>query len=183
MNLFKAAAFLIAALVVFKFFSGSSTVARVAADGAYGYPGYEVHALESFELKGRVLSRKNYSSGREADLSKLDLAMGWGDMADPAVIKNIDISQRNRWYFWKAEQLPIPKRDIETQSANIHIIAANQSVEQKLKRVSADDQVKLRGELVEVVGEDGWRWRSSLSRADTGNGSCEVLLLHELQWI
>ena len=183
MNLFKAAAFLIAALVAFKYFSGSSTVATVASDGAYGYPGYEMRALETFELKGRVLSRKDYSSGREADLSKLDLAMGWGAMADLAVVENIDISQRNRWYFWKAEQLPIPRREIETHSANIHIIAANQGVEQKLKRISAHDQIKLRGELVEVVAEDGWRWRSSLSRTDTGNGSCEVLLLHELQWI
>ena len=29
--------------------------------------------------------------------------------------------------------------------------------------------------LVEVRGADGWTWRSSLSREDSGNGGCEVV--------
>ena len=46
------------------------------------------------------------------------------------------------------------------------------------------DVAKLSGELVDVNvhrgGYSGW-WRTSLSRNDTGNGSCEVLYLRRLK--
>jgi hypothetical protein len=34
--------------------------------------------------------------------------------------------------------------------------------------------VSLSGYLVEINGANNWRWRSSLSRTDTGQGACEV---------
>ena len=37
--------------------------------------------------------------------------------------------------------------------------------------------VQLRGYLVAVQAADGWRWRSSLSRDDTGGGSCELVFV------
>lgn len=63
---------------------------------------YRITPLASFELSAKVLSRENYYLGREADLSPTDLAMGWGRMSDESVIKQIDISQSNRWYYWQA---------------------------------------------------------------------------------
>ncbi len=165
------------------FLTTPAVVSVANGDGSLRYAGYEIRSLQPFTLQARVLSRKNYASGREAQLSKLDLALGWGAMAQPEVIAQLDISQRNRWYFWSAKRLPIPKRQIETQSANMHIIAGSESVARQLERVRANDNVVLDGDLVEVVGEDGWRWRSSLSREDTGNGSCEVVLVHALRVI
>jgi hypothetical protein len=35
--------------------------------------------------------------------------------------------------------------------------------------------VHLEGDLVRADGKDGWHWVSSLSRTDTGDGSCEVV--------
>ncbi|MEM9621590.1 MAG: hypothetical protein AAF993_08080 [Pseudomonadota bacterium] len=173
----------VGAVAAYQFTAGNSTQVHVAGDGELSYPGYQIRSLESFDLSGRVLSRKNYRMGREADLSPLDLAMGWGEMADPDVLADIEVSQRNRWYFWQAQQMPIARRAIETQSANIHIIAANETVARQLQNIAAHDEVRLRGDLVEVRADDGWRWRSSLSRTDTGRGACEVLLLHDLEWI
>jgi len=37
--------------------------------------------------------------------------------------------------------------------------------------------------LVEVKAQDGWTWRSSLSREDTGNGACELMLVEEVRLI
>jgi hypothetical protein len=54
-------------------------------------------------------------------------------------------------------------------------------VDSALKSVSADDVVSLWGYLVEVRGDDGWKWRSSLSRHDTGGGSCEVVWVERLE--
>jgi hypothetical protein len=41
--------------------------------------------------------------------------------------------------------------------------------------VRAGDRVRIEGWLVEATAPDGWRWRSSLTREDTGNGACELV--------
>ena len=61
--------------------------------------GVQVVALESYEGSFRVLSREDYNLGREAEYSPMDIAVGWGEMANPQVYKQIDISQGNRWYY------------------------------------------------------------------------------------
>lgn len=40
--------------------------------------------------------------------------------------------------------------------------------------------ITLQGTLVQVEADDGWKWTSSLSRTDTGDGSCEVVLVDSL---
>ena len=41
--------------------------------------------------------------------------------------------------------------------------------------VEAGDRVRIDGWLVQVNAPDGWRWRSSLTREDSGGGACEVV--------
>jgi len=36
------------------------------------------------------------------------------------------------------------------------------------------------GYLISIRGEDGWHWRSSLSRTDSGDGACEVVWVDSL---
>lgn len=137
--------------------------------------GYTLTEMASFKLKAKVLSKKNYSLGRETDLSPVDLALGWGRMSDESVINNITFSQSNRWYYWRTDAYPIPRREIETSSANMHMIPANDFVEDALKSVKKGDIIQLIGSLVNVDANDGWRWRSSMTRTDTGGGSCELI--------
>lgn len=137
--------------------------------------GYKITPLESFEIEARVLATEHYSLGREADLSPVDLALGWGKMSDEAILKDIKISQSNRFYYWRVEEFPIPRREIETHSANMHMIPADESIEKTLKAVKSGQVVKLSGDLVQVNANDGWHWKSSLTREDTGNGSCELV--------
>jgi hypothetical protein len=137
--------------------------------------GYNITPLESFEIEARVLSTEHYSLGREADLSPVDLALGWGAMSDEAILKDIKISQSNRFYYWHVDEFPIPRREIETQSANMHMIPADSEIEKTLKSVRPGQVVKLSGYLIEANASDGWHWKSSLTREDTGNGACEVV--------
>jgi hypothetical protein len=44
-----------------------------------------------------------------------------------------------------------------------------------LRDVREGERVRIDGWLVEAHAPDGWRWRSSLSRDDTGAGACEVV--------
>ncbi len=163
----------------FQLLTGPSTE---VVDGQYAYPGYEIVALEPFEIEARVLSRRDYRTGRESDLSLTDLALGWGPMARDDTLEYIEISQSNRWYHWRASALPIPRRDIESHSANMHMIAANPDVANKLSDVPTDARVHISGQLVEVRAPDGWKWRSSLTRHDTGDGACEVVWVESLRW-
>lgn len=141
---------------------------------------YQLTLLAEFSIDARVLGRENYRFGREAELSPWDFALGWGEMARPEIAEQFDIRQSGRWYYWRAQQLPIPQRQVETSSANMHLIPANAQVREQLERLDEEDQLRLRGFLVEARGDDGWRWRSSLSREDTGNGACEVILVTEV---
>ena len=137
--------------------------------------GYTITPLESFEIEARVLSTEHYSFDREADLAPMDLALGWGKMSDEAILKDIKISQSNRFYFWHVNEFPIPRREIETNSANMHMIPADSIIEKVLEGIKTGQRVKLSGYLVQADSSDGWHWKSSLSREDTGNGSCELV--------
>lgn len=140
-----------------------------------------LHPLAKFSLTARVLSRDDYHFDAEADLSPTDLAFGWGRMSDSTVLRDIDISQGGRFYYWHVKSFPIPRREIETHSANMHMIPANALVSHELKRVRVGDIVTLDGLLVEVDKPDGWHWRSSMTRTDAGDGACEVVYVRDLQ--
>ena len=146
--------------------------------------GYTITSLEPYVGEFRVLARENYRMGREAELSPVDFALGWNEMAKPEVYKQLSITQSNRWYYWRYENNPpIPVNDIASSSANTHLIPANKVVAQKLADIDVDDMVYLKGQLVEVKSADGWKWRSSLSRTDTGNGACELMLVEDVREI
>lgn len=139
-----------------------------------------LHPLAKFSLTARVLARENYHFDAESDLSPTDLAFGWGRMSDSAVLKTINISQGGRFYYWSVRAFPIPEREIETHSANMHMLPANAMVAYQLKRVKVGDVVTLDGLLVEADKAGGWHWRSSLTRNDTGDGACEVVYVEDL---
>jgi len=131
-------------------------------------------------VEARVLGAKHYSIDREADLAPVDLALGWGPMSQQGVLDALSISQSGRFYYWRTENFPIPRRDIETNSANMHFIPANQDIEKQLKEIDAGDQVKFKGYLVKIDADDGWRWMSSITREDTGGGACELVLVDDI---
>lgn len=142
---------------------------------------YTIKALAEYNIKARVLSRNDFSIGRESTLSPVDLALGWGPMSDQSVIDKIKITQSNRWYHWQTDASPIPLNQVSLNSANVHIIPNNEEVEEKLKDVYKGSLIEMKGYLVSINAQDGWHWQSSLRRDDTGGGSCELFLVNELE--
>ena len=151
-----------------------------AASAEFVHKGYTIAPLQTFDIEARVLGVKSYRTGREADLSPVDLALGWGRMSDSAVLEQVDISQGNRFYFWRVKEFPIPREEIERSSANMHMIPADSGIERRLDQVREGQRVRIQGWLVEARGPDGWRWRSSLTRNDTGAGACEVIYVRDI---
>ncbi len=143
--------------------------------------GHRIEVLAQFELDARVLGKERYWLDRESKLAKYDLALGWGPMSDSRVLDQIDISQSGRWYRWRTEQLPIPRREIERNSANMHLIPADDWLEGQISDVKTGDLVRIKGYLVRAINSDGWRWQSSLTRDDIGQGACELLYVESFE--
>jgi len=139
---------------------------------------FELTPLAEFRTESRLLSRLSYRTDAGADLSPLDFALGWGRMSDTAVIEQLNVQQGARFftYHW-ADQPPIPPDEIVRSATNVHLIPADAAVSAALARLRAGDVIRLEGLLVEAHRSDGWQWRSSLSREDSGAGACELLLV------
>lgn len=152
----------------------------ISADKVWNVDEFKFKALAEYHIKARVLSRNNFSIGKESEISPFDLALGWGPMSDQSVIDKIDISQSNRWYRWRADVLPLPTREISLNSANVHIIPKDNVIEEKFDKVYEGSLIEMKGYLVEATTADGWHWRSSLKRDDTGGGSCELFWVEEI---
>ncbi len=148
---------------------------RFSLDGEY-----LVTPLAEFRLTARVLSRRSYFWGKESRLCPVDLALGWGPMSDSKLLSYLDISQRSRRYLWRADELPVPVRDIQTHSANMHLIPASPEVRKTLLKARKGHLVELSGKLVRINAKEGWYWQSSLTRNDTGDGACEVVWVEKL---
>jgi hypothetical protein len=140
---------------------------------------FKITPLAKFEITAKLLSRKDYSRGVESRLSPVDMALGWGHMSDESVIKDIKISQRGRWYYWRSKNTALSNKDISTHSANMHLIPENDLVAAAINQAGAGDLIHLQGQLVRVDRSDGWRWISSLTRNDTGARSCELIYVKE----
>lgn len=147
----------------------------------FAFKDYWIIPLANFQIKARVLSTRKYRSGRESDLSPIDLALGWGPMSDEAVLEDVKIRQSSRFYFWSTREFPIPRREIEIHSANMHIVPASEVVLRRLNDVRKGHIVDFTGYLVKITANDGWRWKSSLTRNDTGSGGCELVWVEELE--
>jgi len=136
---------------------------------------FHLNPRAAFRLRARVLSREDYFWGAESGLSPMDLALGWGVMSDQQVLDRITITQGTRWYYTRYEYpAPVSDQTIIRNSSNMHMIPANDWVLKKLRKLRRGDIVGLRGMLVDVNSDSGFIWTTSLSREDTGNGSCEI---------
>ena len=137
-----------------------------------------------FRIAARVLSTERYRWEWQSTLSPIDLALGWGELSSSNADRWIDWSQSGRWYFYEWEKdSPYQGNFIQEHSSNVHIIPATQNVESAVLRLHADDMVLLEGLLVNVDGNRGsnsYWWHTSLSRTDSGDGSCELLYLTRL---
>lgn len=141
---------------------------------------YDIQPVARYAIRAKVLSAERYRMGRMSDLSPLDLALGWGPMSCNDVIEKLDIRQSNRWYYYRWEgKPPIAPADIIRSSANTHLVFASDNVKSRLLKVRAGEIVKLKGYLVNVRHRDGWTWNTSLTREDSGAGSCELMWVEE----
>lgn len=141
--------------------------------------GTTLTAVARYSIEALILGREDYAWDEGSDISPIDLALGWQDMSNPAVVSQIEISQGSRFYRWHVSSFPIPRHHIESQSANVHLIPSSSEIAQQLQGLEKGQHIALEGFLVNA--QKGNRtWRTSLSRTDTGAGACELIWVTEL---
>ena len=138
-----------------------------------------------YVLRGVVLGRERYRVGWQAKLAPYDVAMAWGPLAQNMRFRELDWFQENRWYFWRyGRGFPHDNVFVYRHSSNTHVIPASESVARAIGALKYGVNAELAGILVDVGAERGgarYFWHTSLSRGDTGDGSCELLYLARLK--
>jgi len=142
-----------------------------------------LHVRARFDIEARVLRKAIYRLDGGADVAPVDLGVGWGPMSDSAVVEALEFSQMGRFLYWKPRdpaRFPLAPDAMLRNAAQLHLIPATRSIESRLKRLRPGQRVGIGGYLVDVTGPSRFVWRTSLSRADTGAGACEIVYVETL---
>jgi hypothetical protein len=144
--------------------------------------GWTLRTRAHYHITARVLGVERYHIDALAKLVPEDLALGWGPMSDNGILRTFDISQSNRFFYWRPKgAMTLPRGTVIAHSANTHVIPADSLVARGLSHLRRGEVVTLSGDLVDGVRDDGASIRTSLVRTDTGPGACEVMLVREVQ--
>jgi hypothetical protein len=146
---------------------------------------FSLTALAEYKVSGMVVCKTFYSDDWDGKISPVDLAIVWGKLAEPEYNRYITFWHGFRWYNYKwKEGSPFDPSYIITHSSNNHIIPANQNIYRAIKTIKKKDKVVLEGFLVNLKGTyEGKKvtWNTSLSRSDTGTGSCELFYVSKVR--
>lgn len=129
----------------------------------------------AYDISALVVSRERYWLGAAGALIPWDFALVWGNLVRDPYRGNIDYMQSGRFYNWSTNDGRLDLGTIASHSANVHLIFQNGRVSTALARVRSGDVVRLEGQLVDARGSEGFEWKTSLSRTDTGPGACETM--------
>lgn len=150
---------------------------ELASATPWEYLGYELRPRAAFAVEARVLSAEHYRWDGGARLAPVDLALGWGPMSDSATLARFKVTQGARFYTLYPRDDSLDLAVALRHSANMHLIPANDAVRRRLAAARTGHLVSLRGQLVDAARPDGFTWRTSLTRDDTGAGACELLFV------
>lgn len=143
---------------------------------------YEITATHGFGIEAIVMSKRAYEYGDMSSLVPMDLALAWGNVSDPEWLEHLRVSQEERLYVWSFPRgTVLDARTVIANSANMHIMPATVSLLEEVREIRAGDLVRISGFLANISGPDGFFWNTSLVRTDTGRGSCEIILLQDIE--
>ncbi|MET0497060.1 MAG: hypothetical protein ABW106_02185 [Steroidobacteraceae bacterium] len=154
---------------------------RPTRAAAFNLGEFEVTPAASYDIEARVLSTEKYRVGNDAKLSPIDFAVGWGPMSDSAVLKHFRVRQGGRFFSIYPDEQAVDLKVALSGAANMHLIPATSTLRRELEHTRVGSIVRLRGQLVNIAGPNGYHWNTSLTREDTGAGACEVFYVESFE--
>ena len=135
---------------------------------------FRITPRAAYDVAARVGATERYRWGASGALIPWDFVLTWGAVTKEPAWSHVSYLQTGRFYNWRCDDSLDPSY-VSSHSANTHLIPASGRIASALAHVRRGDVVRLEGDLVDVAGPDGFVWKTSLSRTDTGPGACETL--------
>ena len=148
------------------------------ADGVF-----KIEPLYDYKMTAMVMSRYNYDWGWDGNLVPVDLALAWGDLPKTEYTEKVQYWQSGRWYYYRYKDFPLGKSYIISHSANNHILPANETIKEALRKLEKRRIVRLEGYLINLEGNVKGKkvtWTTSETREDSGDHSCELFYVNKL---
>lgn len=139
----------------------------------------KLNPFAKIDLEARVLSKKKYYEDREAKFSPYDIVLGWGPMSDERNLDQILIKQADRYYYWEMIQPSISIHEIRTHTANVRFITPDEEKTEQLANLRIGQVIRVKGYLVDVASDEGWKIKSSTERSDSGKEGTEIIWINE----
>lgn len=151
----------------------------------------EITFKYSYVLAGRVVDVQPYLPTKiQNKLSPIDIGVTWGFLARDEYHNTVEWSSAGtRFLTFRTNntELTSNMNRVTQHLSNNHLIPATDELERQIKSIKEGDYIKLDGYLVDVyhtVGTNGYfKWNSSISRSDGGDGACEVIYVTNLSWL
>lgn len=138
-----------------------------------------VNAKTSINMEARVLSMRTYDD-KYSNLTTTDIVFGWGPMSDERNLDKVMVRQAERSYEWDMGRPPIKPEKMWHYAENMHLIAPNKEIRDKIKSLRTGHVVKLDGYLVNAKFPGGWQLKSSFKRGDRGDNASELVWIKSL---
>lgn len=127
------------------FVTKSPKVKTLSSAKKMKFKGCELTAKKAYSLEAMYLTKLN-RSGAIAEVSPMDLTLGWKTMSNPQRLENLDFRDGT---FYYCDQL-VKKWDFEKDYDSLAIIPKNEKILKSLNSLKKRALIKVKGYLVNV---------------------------------
>ena len=148
--------------------------------------------LYEYEIEALVVSTHNAHDGTGSKLAPRDIALCWGDVAALNTTIDFNWHQTGRFYSWHVDTYDEVNavggvQGVTEHSSNNHLVPADSMIRRQISRIRVGDHIRLKGYLINIDGakQNGstFYWYSSTTRSDSGDHSCELIYVTEVEWL
>lgn len=153
----------------------------------------EISPLYNYELYGLVVTQYNTESWydyyhKRDPFNTKDLCVVWGSNITTGAYMTGKYRSGEFTCYWNFNTESDYQNFLENEIANNHLIPENDELANVIKRAKIGDQIHFKGYLANyrIADSDGkmiGERKSSTTREDTGNNSCEVVYVTEFEII
>lgn len=142
----------------------------------------------SFFTQAYVMRTERYRWDSLSGTVPLDFALAWGPAAKPELQAALEVSQSGRWFYWRLAPGQVKNApsvaELNRSMANVHMVGANPGIQTALDGVEQGQTIQASGYLVDLLHDEPAKSRkTSLTRTDTGAGSCEIFYVTDIRVI
>ena len=154
----------------------------------------EISFVATYKISGRVVDVQNYYGfDIENKLSPKDIGLSWGFLAREQNNKKVRWSSLgNRYLSWYSNDGKWisemgGKNKISECISNNHLIPSDNKTQKLINSRNKGDYIRIEGYLVNVYCKKNnggyFKWNTSTSRTDSGNGACEIIYVTNILWL